>query len=489
MTLCAAPCCPSQALVKNPRLRVFFRLNAWRLLTFPVLTFLVLPVPVLPVASLRDSFTAVFVIKDKLGLPMKSHTYLLKTTGLVATICLLSAAAWANPRCEVGGKLINPFDNASTASVTGLMRCRDESTSLLTSEQEWRGGVLMGLSRFYDSSGRLQRERLINERGNTEGYEREFWPNGRLRAESSQNNGNIRGAARTYFESGKAERATFTLDSQVLASLAWDTSGNLTGLLCSQASILSEDTRPCGFEGKVQTALFQSGKRRELRTMEQGKILTVTTYRLPALQAPANAINAANAPEQIASELAFQNGQRWHRVFNTEGAASGKNVLREERLYEPGRDSRANEYPVNSTGGRLQWSKAWGANEQLTEHIRYANGRPNFTERWYLNSAMKEKITVALDGGGSRTTRDSFDDTGQMTERQTSVAFGANRDQLTGLQQSFHANGKLAIEETYSKPDEYGRTRSIARKQWDKNGQLQSDDEILEDGSRRRSAM
>lgn len=236
----------------------------------------------------------------------------------------------------------------------------------------------------------------------------------------------------------------------------------------------------CGFEGKVQTALFQNGKRRELRTMEQGKILAATTYR------PVSRQFAATDAEVVVGELAFQNGQRWHRVYNTEGAANGKNVLREERLYEPGRNSQGSDYAVTSGSGRLQWSKAWGANKQMIEHIRYTNGQPNATERWYPNGVMKEKITIAQDGGGSRSVRESFDDDGKMTERQSTIAFGVNRDQLTGLQQSFHANGKVAVEDTYSKPDEQGRTRLVARKKWDQNGKLRSDDQILEDGSRKR---
>jgi antitoxin component YwqK of YwqJK toxin-antitoxin module len=406
-----------------------------------------------------------------------------KVVCLTLVLGVFSSAVWAEVRCAVGGKSVSPYDASTTAGVTGMMRCKDERTGLPSSEQELRGGVFMGLSRSYDASGRLQRERMINERGNTEGFEREFWPNGKLRAESSQNNGNVRGAARTYFDSGKIERASFTLDGTVMTSLAWDRNGDLTSLMCSQATVLVEDTKPCGFEGRVQTTLFQNGKRRELRTMEQGKILAATTYRLPARDAE------PQAGEQIASEAAFQNGQRWQRVFNPAGADHGKNVLREERLYEPGRNFQGNDYRVNSTDGLLQWSKAWGANEQLTEHIRYVNGRPQLTERWHPNSAMKERITVTSDGGGSRSVRESFDDGGQLTARQTTIAFGSNRDQLTGQQQSFHSNGKLAVEETYSKPDEYGRTRLVTRKQWDNNGKLQSDDDILEDGSRRRSAL
>ena len=420
-----------------------------------------------------------FAINRKLLSPMNPKKLLCNAVW-TAAVFSLSGALQAEPLCQLNGKSVSPYNSATTAGLTGMMRCKDKVTGLMSSAQELRGGVFMGLSRSYDAKGSVQRERMINERGNTEGFDREFWPNGKLRSESRQNNGNVRGASRKFYETGKLERASFTLDSQVLTNLAWDSNGNLTSALCSQASVLPEDSKPCGFEGKVQTALFQNGKRRELRVMEQGKILTATLYRAAGRQSvPAEAA-------MVVGEQAFQNGQRWHRVFNTDGAANGKNVLREERLYEPGRPSQRNEFSVTFTGGALQWSKAWSASEQLIEHIRYANGRPSRTERWYLNGAMKEIITVALDGGASKSVRESFDDDGKITERQTTIAFGVMSDQMTGLQQSFHINGKVAIEEIFSKPDEQGRTRLVSRKQWDQSGKLQSDDEILEDGSRKR---
>ena len=138
----------------------------------------------------------------------------------------------------------------------------------------------------------------------------------------------------------------------------------------------------------------------------------------------------------------------------------------------------------------MQWSKAWGANEQLIEHVRYANGRPVDTERWYLNGAMKEKISVTHDSGGNQSVRELYDDAGRLTARQRSLAvgvrFGPDQEQLVGVQQSFHSNGKPAQEDTYSALDERGRTRLIARKQWDESGAVLADDDILEDGSRKR---
>ena len=402
---------------------------------------------------------------------------------LIACALLQPALTFAVQRCELNGKSVSPYNGSTTAGLSGIMRCK-EDTGLMAREQELRGGVFMGLERFYDAKGKLQRERTVNERGNTEGVDKEFWPNGQLRSESNQINGKARGAARAFYESGKIERASFTLDGQVLSTLSWDKDGRLTTLECSQASVFAEDSKPCGFEGKVQTTRFFNGKRIELRTMEQGKILAATTF----VNSTASA--SSLAVELVRSELAFQNGQRWHRTYNTDLAVSSKNVLRQERLYEPGRNTQGNELPLNSTSGRMQWSKAWGANEQLIEHVRYANGRPVDTERWYLNGAMKEKISVTHDSGGNQSVRELYDDAGRLTARQRSLAvgvrFGPDQEQLVGVQQSFHSNGKPAQEDTYSALDERGRTRLIARKQWDESGAVLADDDILEDGSRKR---
>ncbi len=428
----------------------------------------------------KPALAGFFVTKDKLSPLMNCAKSTLKSVCLAALVSTLAGAAGAVPRCEVGGKSVSPYNGNTTAGVTGLMRCKEESTGLLTSEQELRGGVFVGLQRLYDAKGNLQRERTINERGNTDGVEKEFWPNGQLRSQSSQANGRPRGAAKAFYDNGKMERASFTLDGQVLVALAWDKAGHLIDALCSQTSVLAEDRKLCGFDGKVQTALFQNGTRRELRTLEQGKIIEATTFRTGL------GAQTASEPSTVWAELAFQNGQRWHRVYNTEGAANGKNVLREERLYEPGRNAAGNEYRVTSSEGRLQWSKAWGANEQLIEQIRYANGRPIETERWYLNGAMKEKISITHDSGGNKSVRESYDDAGRLTARERLLTVGGNREQLLGVQQSFHSNGKPAQEDTYSALDERGRTRLVARKQWDESGALLADDEVLEDGSRKR---
>ncbi len=405
---------------------------------------------------------------------------------LVKAMFLIAACAsfnWAHAiiRCEMNGKPVNQSNGAELAGLTGMLRCTEQDTGKLQREQEMKNGKFIGLERMYAREGYLVRERSVNERGNTQGMDKDFWPNGKLRRESTQDNSTTIGAARSYYDNGQLERVSFVADSRVQASLSYNKDGALTELSCHSASVVPEDRKPCGFDGKVRTATVAvavsagSNKPRGLHTYEQGKLLASTTYREDG---------------NVWAELAMKDGARWHRIYDTSGTKDGKNVLREERLYEPGDDTK---YRLNNEGGPLQWSKLWGANEQLIEHIRYSKSNPVAIERWYLNGAIKEKIVAIsvaegnpFGGLGVRSLREQYDDTGRIVSRENFVGTGNNRAQPVGLQQAFYPNGKIAVEETYSALDDRNRSRLIARKEWDESGKLTADDEILEDGSRKR---
>jgi antitoxin component YwqK of YwqJK toxin-antitoxin module len=399
-------------------------------------------------------------------------------TFLIAA-CAITCSAHAIIRCEMNGKPVNPNNGNETAGLTGMLRCSEEDTGKLQREQELRNGKYVGLERFYDREGRLTRERAVNERGNSNGVEKEFWPGGQLKRESTHNNGATVGGERNYYDNGKLERVSFTADDRVQASLSYNKEGQLTDISCHTSSVLPEDRKPCGFDGKVHTSTVSngrlSGKPNAVHTYEDGKLLASIAYQNDG---------------QVAAEYAMKDGARWHRMYDSRGTQSGKSVLHAEKLYEPADDKK---YRVTSEGGPLQWSKQWGANDQLIEHIRYSKGNPTQAERWYLNGAMKEKV-VALPpadsnpsaDSGARNLRESYDDKGRITSRETYVGAGNYRAQLVGVQQHFHANGKLASQDTYSPAADRGRSRLVARKEWDDAGQLLADDEILEDGSRKR---
>ena len=70
---------------------------------------------------------------------------------LVVSAALACAAvpALAVESCELNGAHVNPNNGNTTAGKSGLMRCRDGEGGPVVREQELRGGVFMGVVRFF----------------------------------------------------------------------------------------------------------------------------------------------------------------------------------------------------------------------------------------------------------------------------------------------------------------------------------------------------
>ncbi|HOZ63927.1 MAG TPA: hypothetical protein PK497_05925 [Burkholderiaceae bacterium] len=387
---------------------------------------------------------------------------------LIATLSI-STRAEAIIRCEMNGKPVNSNNGAETAGLTGLLRCREEDTGRLQREQELRDGKYLGVERFFDREGKLTRERSVNERGNSQGPVREFWPNGQVKLEEVAENGETRGVVRTFAQSGKPQRVSFVQDRQTVFSLEYNEQGQINRLQCPATSVMAEDRKPCGFEGRADAVLFgNKGEKSGQRTFDKGRLLEAINWQTDG---------------SLASQQLFDGGRRVHRNYSAQGNSTSKAVLREERVFED------DDSVLNSTRGKLQSLKLWGSNGQIIEYRRYTEGREVALERWYLNGAIKERAITSATGAEARLLRESFNDAGVMTRREQLMASGREYERnYTGPQQAFHDNGKLAFEDTWSAPDERGRTRLIARKHWDESGRLIADDEILEDGSRKRKA-
>lgn len=364
-------------------------------------------------------------------------------------------------RCELNGKAINISNGAETAGQSGLVRCREEDTGHVQREQELRNGKYIGQERMFDRDGRLQRERTVNERGNSHGRVAEFWPNGQVRREETADNGRTQGAVRRFDATGRVERVSFHDDGQELFHVETNGRGQPTRLLCPRASVLPEDRKLCGFDGATDTLLHaENGTPTAQLRYDQGRLLSATEW---------------NGDGLVSAQQLVVEGRRVHRSFHTEG---GRSVLREERVFAP--DERA----LRDTRGPLWSTRRYGASGQLIEQRGFDGGREVQVERWYLNGSVRERSTWSGTGEQARLLREMYRDDGSLLRR----------DQLTkdqwpvGTQQAFHDNGRLAMEEQYSAPDARGRTRLTARKQWDEAGKLVADDTILEDGSRQRRA-
>lgn len=382
---------------------------------------------------------------------------------LIAPVLIAASAygtsASAIIRCELNGQSINISNGAELAGKTGLVRCREDSTGQIQREQELQNGRFMGLERMFDREGRLQRERTVNERGNSHGRVVDFWPDGKVRREETADNGRTQGAVRRFDASGRVERVSFHGDGQELFYVEYNAKGQPTRLLCPRASVLPEDRKPCGFDGATDTLLYaESGARSAQLRYEQGRLLGATEWASDGV---------------VSAQQLVVDGRRVHRSFYTEG---GKSVLREERVFTP------DERTLRDTRGQLLSTKRYGASGQIIEQRSFADGREVQVERWYLNGSVRERSVWSGTGEQARLLREMYRDDGKLARREQ-----LNKDQWpVGAQQTFHENGRLAVEEQYSDPDARGRTRPTARKQWDETGKLVADDTILEDGSRQR---
>jgi antitoxin component YwqK of YwqJK toxin-antitoxin module len=376
---------------------------------------------------------------------------------IASICCAFTGQASAIVRCELGGKSVNPNNGNETAGLTGMLRCKDEDSGKLQREQELRNGKNVGLERFFDRNGNIIKERTINERGNTQGLETTFWPNGQVKSEETADNGQTQGAVRQFYETGKLRRLSFVQDRRELFEISFNTDGSYAELRCHASSVLAEDRKPCGFEGKTDTKILdQTGKLRALQTWEQGKLLVSMGYRDNG---------------ELESDMRFEQGRRVHKKFH-----DTKNQLREERVFE------TSDHILRSSQGSPLTLKQWAASGQLVLHTRYADGKANLTERWYLNGALKEKVSVTGSSNTTRTLRENYADTGKIASRETLNA----DNQVVGLRQMYFSNGNIMREDAYSEPDGRGRTQLTRRREWDESGKLTADDEILEDGSRRR---
>ena len=380
------------------------------------------------------------------------------------TIFLIAASAYGTSaeaviRCEIDGKPLNVSNGAELAGKTGLVRCREEDTGHLQREQTLQNGKFLGLERMFDREGRLQRERTVNERGNSHGRVVEFWPNGQLRREETADNGRTTGAVRRFDASGRVERVSFHGEGRELFYVEYNTKGQPARLQCPRTSLLPEDRKLCGFDGAADTLLFaDNGARLAQHRYDQGRLLSATEW---------------TADGVVSAQQMVVEGRRVHHSFTTEG---GQSVLREERVFAP--DDRT----LRDTRGQLHSAKRYGASGQLIEQRSFAEGREVQVERWYLNGAVRERSRWSGTGKDARLLREQYRDDGKLAQREQ-----LNADQWpVGTQQAFHENGRLAVEDQYSDPDSRGRTRLSARKQWDETGKLVADDAILEDGSRQK---
>jgi hypothetical protein len=271
---------------------------------------------------------------------------------------------------------------------------------------------------------------------------------------------------RTYFENGKIKCVSVAQGRKVLLEINFNPDGTYERLSCATKSLIPEDRVPCGFDGKVETLLFNSNaRRRAVQTLDQGKLVASSKYRNDGT---------------LWNRLSFDQGQRIHRTYREKPSSTdAESALREERVYEP--DERA----LTSTDGRLLWVKQWAMDDgRLSRLDRYRDGAEVSSEAcWAGGARMHKSITIGT-GRGARVHMEQFNIDGTIYSREILTVSGDN----TGLQHYFWPNGTLRMENIHTDEPERGRccTWVFSQKRWDESGRLVFSVEYEKDGTLKR---
>jgi len=187
----------------------------------------------------------------------------------------MSATHAQGRRCEIDGVEVNPSNGYTTAGKTGLMICYRADGSKWY-EQQIVDGEHLGLDRHYDEDGSI-RERTVNAQGNTQGFARDFHPNGQLSREGAYDNGRLVALHKRFDKDGRVISLNVYGEgnSRSLVTIEYHLDGRLRRLQCAPHSMLEQDREICGHAGKdVAVELFdQRGNLTEKRQMREGVML------------------------------------------------------------------------------------------------------------------------------------------------------------------------------------------------------------------------
>ncbi|WPH13528.1 toxin-antitoxin system YwqK family antitoxin [Variovorax paradoxus] len=372
-----------------------------------------------------------------------------------AALWLFAAgAAHAALDCELNGRKVDPSDGGSTAGKTGLMRCKERETGELQREQQIQNGVFMGLARFYEK-GKLAREHTLNAKGNIHGPAREFAPNGQVVREAVYDDGQEHGLVRSFYPGGQLRRVTFyPAVGTDRAFVEFTERGQMSALRCGETPMLApaaDDARLCGFVGgPSQVELFDAGGtlRSRLSYLSGKRVRSQSFY--------------DNGKPSVQDEIV--GSQRTERQFSSEGVKRRETVwLLVERSAVRQREQEFSEK------GTLIRDQRWNpAGEPIGDDSYHLNGRPR-SKAVYRGSGDARTVEIT-----------EFYDSGQRAAHGRYLVAGRGRQVPLGTHRRFSEKGILLAESSFDAKGRVTRERS-----WDEGGELQHDEHVFEDGSRK----
>ena len=372
---------------------------------------------------------------------------------LVAAAACAAGTVWAVQDCDIGGEAVNPANGNTTQGRTGLMRCRDRDSGQVVREQELQNGRFMGIVRYF-TDGRLVREHTVNERGNMQGRAREFGPTGQVVRDATYENGTQVGLSRSFHPNGQLQRATFYGPQGELAHAEFTARGDLRGLRCGDKPLLApaaDDARWCGFSTKPSQVQFmaENGTVRARASYVAGKRVRYESYQDNGQLAQQEEVNATTRIER-------NFGPDGNKRREMQWALNGTQQVRE----------REQEFAASGTMTR---ERRWTGGELASEQTFYLNGQPRTKARYTQSGATRMLEMQEFYDNGVPASEGSYVDTG----RYAPTPVGSHRQ--------FDPQGRVKAESVYDM-----RGRITRERAWDASGTLVRDDEVFEDGSRKR---
>jgi antitoxin component YwqK of YwqJK toxin-antitoxin module len=385
---------------------------------------------------------------------------------LVLAINLLAApSAWAMTNCELNGKPVNTNDGSQTAGKSGMIRCKDADTGQTEREYELRNGETFGLSRYF-RDGKLSKEFTSTVNGPHVGLEREWATNGQLVLEFTNVDGNARGLRRTWYDNGQPKQVEFVAQPERDgASVAYTPRQQLASLRCGPKPLLAphaDDAALCGFGGRANTLSTYSsdGTLRSTQTLLEGVVQKATRYYSNGKPQDDEERQGTNRLERYYDRYG---GKRREKLWSE--AQRPALLLRDAEYHASGPLTVERLYTLVTVDGRQR-------SRLESENRYYLNGQPRSKDRFSTDSVAARE-TMLHDS-------QEFSDKGTLVAQGRYVQEGRYRERAVGVHQRYFDNGRLAQENTYDDKGNIQRQRV-----WDDAGQLLSDDELLEDGSRK----
>jgi antitoxin component YwqK of YwqJK toxin-antitoxin module len=371
-------------------------------------------------------------------------------------LLLCSSVVFAVQDCELNGEHVNPANGYTTEGKTGMMKCKERDTGVLAREQELRAGKFIGLVRYYNRDGKLEREHSVNEKGNRDGLAREFFPDGRVMREETNRNGGTVGTSRAWHANGALKRIAVRADDgrQEIAEAEFNDRGQLRELRCADHPVMGKDVDDkawCGHGAREPVIRELYSDKGEVR----GRV-------------------AHLAGQMTLSESFWDNGKV------QEQREIGKGIWVERSFSREGVKRRETRWVAAERGRTKELEQEFHESGSQVRERRWQAGELASEKTWYLNGQPKTDYRYARRDDRGVCDLTEFHDNGKPAHKGTYLMSYGYPDRPVGGVRRFDVEGRLRIEQEYDASGRLKREREL-----DEKGAVVRDDAVFEDGSRK----